>query len=75
MSYKEIFSEELKIRFEEVGSKLYNLKHSFDLFINYLEEEPDIPLNIQCLALILNNYFNNAKDDYNKLEEDLGVLL
>ena len=43
--------------------------------MNYLEDETETTLNIRCLALILNNYFNIIKEEYNKLEEDLGVLL
>lgn len=75
MQYQDIFSTEIKQRFENVGDKLYNLKYSFDLFTNYLEDETETTLNIRCLALILNNYFNIIKEEYNKLEEDLGVLL
>lgn len=75
MSNSKIFSKELKEKFEDIDNKLYNLKHSFDLYINYLESDINIPLKAQCLALILNNYFNIVKDEYNKLEEDLGVLL
>ena len=46
-----------------------------ELFINYLEGETDIPLKAQCLALTLYKYFNIAKENFNKLEEDLGVFL
>lgn len=75
MTQDEILSEKLKQRFEDIGSKLYNLKYSFDLLINCIEDEVDVPLELKCLALILNNYFNITKEEYNKLEEDLGVLL
>lgn len=75
MSDVKIFNDELKQRFEDIGSNLYNLKYSFDLFINYLEDEVDTPLKVQCLALILNKYFNITKEEYNRLEEDLNVLL
>ena len=50
------------------------LPHAFKLFIDYLEDETDIPLQVKCFALILNEYFNKTKKDFNKLEEDLGVL-
>ena len=75
MSEKNIFNDELQLRFDNISNKLFNMKYSFDLFINYLEDETDIPLKAQCLGLILREYFNKLKDDYNKLEEDLGVLM
>lgn len=75
MAYQKIFNEEIKQRFEDIGSELYNFKYSFELFINYLEGETDIPLKAQCLALTLYQYFNIAKENFNKLEEDLGVFL
>ena len=75
MSGKEFFNAEMKQKFESIGSKLYNLKYSLELFINYLECESDISLNLVCLALILNNYFSIVKDEYNSLEESLGLLL
>ena len=75
MKHDEIFSETLKQQFEDIGTKLYNFKYSFDLFVNCLEDEADVPLKLQCLALVLDNYFNMIKKEYNKLEEDLGVLL
>ena len=75
MSMQKIFNDEIQLRFDEISNKLYNFKYSFDLFINYLEDETDIPLNAQCFALILKEYFNKTKEDYNKLEEDLGILL
>ena len=75
MSGQEFFNAEMKQKFESIGSKLYNLKYSLELFINYLECESDISLNLVCLALILNNYFSIVKDEYNSLEESLGLLL
>lgn len=74
MSIDEIFSKELKERFNILDSELYNLKHAFKLFVDYLEDETEIPLQVKCFALILNEYFNKTKKDFNKLEEDLGVL-
>ena len=74
MLQQEIFSKELKERFNILDSELYNLKHAFKLFVDYLEDETDIPLKAKCFALILNEYFNKTKKDFNKLEEDLGIL-
>ena len=70
-----LFSTKTRQRFEDIGSKLYNFKYGFDLIFNYLENEEDISLNSICLLIILKKYFSEIKEDYNKLEEDLGVLL
>ena len=74
MLNQKVFSNEMQYKFENIDNKLYNLKYSFDLYISYLENETDVPLKAQCLGLILKEYFNEIKDDYNKLEEDLGIL-
>lgn len=65
---------ETKQKFEDIGSKLYNFKYSLEAFINELEGDAEISLGNLCLLLILRDYFNKLKEDYNKLEEDLGVL-
>ena len=70
-----LFSTKTRQRFEDIGSKLYNFKYSFEAFVNELQDNSDIPLGNLCLLLILRDYFNNLKEDYNKLEDDLGVLL
>ena len=75
MLVNNLFDNEIKERFEKISSKMYNFKHSFRIFINDLEDNTDIPLGYLCLLLILQDYFNKIKKDYNKLEEDLGVLL
>lgn len=75
MLVNNLFDNEIKERFEKISSKMYNFKHSFRTFINDLEDNTDIPLGYLCLLLILQDYFNEIKKDYNKLEEDLGVLL
>lgn len=74
MTIKNLFTDEIKLRFETVSSKLYNFKHSFETFINEIESNTDISLGNLCLLLILKEYFNQLKEDYNRLEEDLGVL-
>ena len=70
-----IFSDEFKIRFDNISNKLYNFKYGFNLIINYLENESDISVDSICLLLILKKYFSEIKDDYNKLEQDLGVFI
>ena len=75
MNDNKIFSDILKIKFDDIGNKLYNFKYGFDLIFNYLENEEDISLNSICLLIILKKYFSEIKEDYNKLEEDLGVLI
>lgn len=74
MRIDKLCSDEFVHRFEDIGSKLYNFKHSFDAFINELEGNGYISLGALCSLLILKDYFNNLKEDYNKLEEDLGVI-
>ena len=44
-------------------------------FENYLETEDDTSLNTICLGHILKDYFEKAKNEYNTIEEDLGLLL
>ena len=75
MSYKVFLNDEVKNRFDSIGTKFFNFKYSFDLIINNIENESDISLNLICLLLILKKYFSEIKDEYNKLEEDLGVLI
>lgn len=74
MLINELLDEQVKERFENIGNKMYNFKYSLEECINELEDNAEIPLGKLCLLLILKNYFNNLKEDYNKLEEELGVL-
>lgn len=74
MLNQKIFNNEIICKFDNIGNKLYNLKYSLDLYINYLESETEVPIKAQCLGLILREYFNEIKEDYNKLEEELGIL-
>ena len=71
----DIFKEDIKNRFSNIGIKLYNFKHSLDLVVNYIEDEADNSLKLICTLLILKKYFSEIKDEYNKLEKDLGVLI
>lgn len=75
MLVNNLFDEEIKQRFDKISSKMYNFKYSLKTFINELEGNTDVPLGNLCLLLILQDYFDKIKKDYNKLEEDLGVLL
>ena len=36
MSLQKVFNDEIQLRFDEISNKLYNFKHSFDLFIKKL---------------------------------------
>ena len=75
MMIENFSEEEIKEKFNNFGSKMYNLKYSFELFLNYLETENDASLNTICLGHILKDYFEKAKNEYNTIEEDLGLLL
>ena len=75
MMIENFSEEEIKERFNNFSSKMYNLKYSFELFLNYLETEDDASLNTICLGHILKDYFEKAKNEYNTIEEDLGLLL
>ena len=70
-----LFSNEIKNKFSNLESKLYNFKYSFNFVINCIEDESDVSLNLKCLLLILKKYFSEIKDEYNKLEKDLDVLI
>ena len=75
MNKNNTFSDEVKNKFDSIGIKLYNFKHGFDFLIKDLEDEADKSLGLICLLLILKKYFSEIKDEYNKLEEELGVLI
>ena len=68
---KFIFSDEIIEKFNNIGSKLYNLKHAYELYNIYIQNEANIPLDVLCMNLLINDYFQSIKNDYNKLEEDL----
>lgn len=70
-----LFDDEIIEKFNDISNKLYNLKYSYELFFNYLENETTVPVEVICLGLIIKEYFEKAKRDYNNLEEELGVLL
>ena len=74
MQQNKLLNNERIEQFEKISCKLYNFKYSFETFIKEIEDSADISLGNLCLLLILRDYFNNLKDDYNKLEEDLGIL-
>lgn len=74
MTNKDLFDNETIEKFRAFSSKLYNLKHGLELYMNYLADETDASLEALCLGAIIKNYFNVAKEEFNKLEEELGVL-
>lgn len=73
MLNKNVFTEDIVKKFEDIASKFYNLKHSFKLLTNCIQDEENVSLETITFALILREYFNSLKFDYNKLEEDLGI--
>ncbi len=75
MQHNNSFSQEILEKFQQIDSKLYNLKYCLEMFINYIEDEADASLSIVCLGLIIKHYFNTTKEEFNKLEEELGVLI
>lgn len=75
MENKNMFSDEMIDKFNEIGSKLFNLKYAIEHLVDSLENETNVSLGIICLSHILKHYFNNTKLEYNKLEEDLNTLL
>lgn len=68
-------NEDTITKFNNISAQLYNFKYAFKLFINHLEDNTDIPLEALCLALILRDNFEKVKNDYNILEQDLGILV
>lgn len=74
MKNKYSFDDETIEKFQELSSKLYNLKYCLEMYMNYIEGETNIPLGVLCLGIIIKNYFNLAKVEFNKLEDELGIL-
>ena len=70
-----LLSDEMREEFYDIGEKLYNFKHAFNLMVHYLEDETDVSLGLICVFLIMKNYFSGIKEDYKKLEQDLGILI
>ena len=72
----ENFSEvEIKERFNDFGSKMYNLRYSFELFLEYLEMEEDVSLKTVCLGHVLKAYLEKTKAEYNRIEEEFELLI
>ena len=69
-----LFNDEIRNEFEDISSALFNFKYTFELLLNYIQDEADTSINVQCLILILKNYFEETKQKYNDLKEKLGVL-
>lgn len=69
-----LFNDEIRNEFEDISSALFNFKYTFELLLNYIQDETDTSINVQCLILILKNYFEDTKQKYNDLKEKLGVL-
>ncbi len=74
MNSDNIFNQKTIEKFENISSKLYNIKYCLEFYLDYIENETDAPLNVICTGLIIKEYFNNTKNEYNRLEEDLGIL-
>ena len=75
MEDKNLFSEEIKERFDRFSSRMYNFKHSLNFFLHSLEDETEPTLELICFCYLLKDYFNTTKDEYNQLEQDLGLLI
>lgn len=74
MVTEQVLNKNIIEKFEDISTQLYNFKHALKLFINHLEDYSETPIEIQCLALILKDYFEKVKNDYNKLEEELNII-
>ena len=75
MHNKKYFSDEIIEKFADISEKLYNIKYSLELLRDEIEQEPAIPLNLICTFVILKEYFDKTKEDYNSLEKELGILV
>ena len=69
------FDDEIKERFNSIGSKLYTIKYALEEIISIIENEGEINIGTVSILSTINAYFNRAKEDYYKLEEDLGTLM
>ena len=75
MHNPKLFSKEIKEKFENINNKFYNMKYALDLINNTLEYNTEVPIQIKVTVTIFYDYFLKTKDEYNALEEELGVLI
>ena len=70
-----LINNELTETFELIGSRMFNLKHCFELFEYNLQNDgyAENPVEITTFFIILKEYFNHTKELYNKLEDELGI--
>ena len=69
-----IINEKISEKFNDINSKLYNFKHSIQLFVDCLEDNDNVSVNVICLAIILKEYFEQIKQEYTHLLEILNIL-
>ena len=74
MANEGLFNEEIIEKFNKIGCELYNLKYSFQLFIDCLENTDNVSIDIICFGIIMKEYFEKVKDEYNQLEETLNIF-
>lgn len=75
---EKIFIEEsCKEKFEIIRNRMFNIKHSFNLFINTLENDylSENSVEIITYGLILKEYFNQTKEKFNELEQELNLSI
>ena len=48
-----LFNDEIRNEFEDISSALFNFKYTFELLLNYIQDETDTSINVQCLIHVL----------------------
>lgn len=69
------FNSEIIEKFEEINHRMFNIKHSFELFLYDLQNDgyAENPVELITFCSILKEYFNQTKEIYNKLEKELNI--
>ena len=70
-----ILNNDITEKFELISSRLFNIKHCFNLFIYTLQNASfdENSVEIITFGIILKEYFNQTKNIYNNLENELGI--
>lgn len=75
MEEKYLFDDEIKEKFYNIDSKFHIIKHALETIIRIIESEGELEFGYISILMVINAFFEKTKEDYNNLEEELGVLV